>query len=382
MDIITINQIKQLAEGDSGPRVSLYMPTHRAGSELEQDPIRLRNLLRQAEAELKDAGMRTPDVRSLLEPAQALLQDSLFWEYLSDGLAIFLTRGEHYLFRLPIPFEEQVIVTDRFYLKPLLPFFMGDGLFYILALSQDEVKLIEASLHTAGEVPLRDMPQSLAEALRFDEFEQNLQFHTSSAPPGAGRPAMFHGHSGEDDPKVRILQWFQRIDEALPEFLADRQTPIVLAGVEFLLPIYKEANSLCCVLDEGIEGSPEELSVKQLHAKAMQVIQPVFARSRHAAQDRYQESVGTGLATAQVEQVVLGAHYGRVDTLFIANDAQVWGTYDPDNSTVEVHPSPEEGDQDLMDAAAVQTLLNGGRVFAVAPEEMPDSAPLAAIFRY
>ncbi len=382
MDIITIDQVKQLAEIDSGPRLSLYMSTHRAGDQIEQDPIRLRNLLRQAEKELKAAGLRTPDIRSMLQPARDLLLDSLFWEHLGDGLAIFFTQEDYYLFRLPISFDELVIVSQRFYLKPLLPYFMDDGLFYILALSQDEVKLIEATLHTVGEVPIRDMPQSLAELLQFDEFEQNLQFHTSTAPPTAGRPAMFHGHSDEDELKPRILQWFQRIDEALPEFLADRETPIVLAGVEYLIPIYQEANSLCCVLDKAIEGNPEELSAKELHAKAMDIIRPFFAQSRRQAQDHYQESAGTGLATAQFEEVVLAAQYGRVETLFVAGDTQVWGTYDPDNGTVEMHASPEEGGRDLLDEAAVQTLLNGGRVFVLSPEEMPDNASLAAIFRY
>ncbi len=382
MDLITIDQVKQLAEGNSGPRVSLYMPTHRAGAEIEQDPIRLRNLLRQAEEKLKADGMRTPDIRSMLQPAYDLLPDSLFWEHLSDGLAIFFTQDEHHLFRLPIDLEEQVILSDRFYLKPLLPYFMDDGLFYILALSQDEVKLIEATMHTVGEVPMRDMPQSLAELLQFDEFEQNLQFHTSTAPPAAGRPAMFHGHSDEDEIKPRILQWFQRIDEALPEFLADRETPIVLAGVEFLIPLYHDANSLCCVLNDAIEGNPEELSAKQLHARALDIIRPHFAQSRQQAQDRYHESVGTGLATAQLEEVVLAAHYGRVSTLFVARDAQVWGTCDPDNSHVVVHSSQEEDDHDLLELAAVQTLLHGGRVYAVTPEEMPDNASLAAIFRY
>lgn len=41
----------------------------------------------------------------------------------------------------------------------------------------------------------------------------------------------------------------------------------------------------------------------------------------------------------------------------------------------------EPGDEDLLNAAAIQTLLNGGTVYAVEPEQVPDTAPLAAIFR-
>jgi hypothetical protein len=36
----------------------------------------------------------------------------------------------------------------------------------------------------------------------------------------------------------------------------------------------------------------------------------------------------------------------------------------------------------LLEFAAIQTLLNGGTVYAVEPEKMPDTKSLAAVFRY
>jgi hypothetical protein len=35
-----------------------------------------------------------------------------------------------------------------------------------------------------------------------------------------------------------------------------------------------------------------------------------------------------------------------------------------------------------MDFAALHTLLNGGTVYAVAPEQVPGNAPVAAVLRY
>ena len=46
MDSVTIDDLKALIEREGGPCVSLFMPTHRAGAETQQDPIRFRNLLR------------------------------------------------------------------------------------------------------------------------------------------------------------------------------------------------------------------------------------------------------------------------------------------------------------------------------------------------
>ena len=38
--------------------------------------------------------------------------------------------------------------------------------------------------------------------------------------------------------------------------------------------------------------------------------------------------------------------------------------------------------EDLLDLAAVQTLLHGGTIYAVEPEQVPGGGPLAALFRY
>jgi hypothetical protein len=83
-----------------------------------------------------------------------------------------------------------------------------------------------------------------------------------------------------------------------------------------------------------------------------------------------------------VQKAVLAAHHGRIETLFVAVGVQVWGGFDPEKDRVEVHRSPEPGDEDLLDLAAIQTLLKSGTVYAVAPEEVPDQALLAAVLRY
>ena len=68
--------------------------------------------------------------------------------------------------------------------------------------------------------------------------------------------------------------------------------------------------------------------------------------------------------------------------MFVAVGEQKWGHFDPDTSTVHLHEDPQPSDEDLLDFAAVHTLLNGGTVYAVSPDAVPDSAPVAAVYRY
>ena len=90
MEILSRDELSALVERPQEIGVSIYMPTHRTG-DIEQDPIRLKNLLREAEDQLVDYGISMPDAGGLLEPAEQLLPDSHFWQHQGDGLAIFIS---------------------------------------------------------------------------------------------------------------------------------------------------------------------------------------------------------------------------------------------------------------------------------------------------
>ncbi len=198
MDRFTQESLRDLVTGVKGPCVSIYMPTERKGAETQQGPIRLKNLLTQVEAELSALGERTQDIEELLAPVHSLISGNQFWQRQSDGLAILLAPDVMATYRLPLPFKEMALVNDRFYVKPLLPMLFGDGIFYLLTLTQGGVHLLQGSRFSLSEVELgEDVPKSLAEELRYDEFEPSLQLHTASTPSTGGRgAAVFHGQGG------------------------------------------------------------------------------------------------------------------------------------------------------------------------------------------
>jgi len=100
MNVFSQDELKALMGKHQGLCVSIFMPTYRTGAESQQNPIRFRNLLRTAEEKLLAAGLRPQEVKGLLEPAQALPGNVLFWRRQSDGLALFLSAD---LFRSCIP---------------------------------------------------------------------------------------------------------------------------------------------------------------------------------------------------------------------------------------------------------------------------------------
>ncbi|WP_026731103.1 baeRF7 domain-containing protein [Fischerella sp. PCC 9605] len=383
MKLFSIDELAILTAEANTNCVSIYMPTYKMSTETLQNPIRFKNLMRSAEEKLIENGLRGQDARDLLLPAQEL-DEYDFWQHQSDGLAIFISKNLFSYYTVPLDFQELVVVTDRFHLKPLMSLLTGDGQFYILALSQNLVRLFQATRFSIREIELEDVPTSIAEALRYDDPEKSLQFHTRTPQGGSSdRAAIFHGHgAGNDDEKENILRYFRKVNDGLQELLKNPKSPLILAGVDYLLPIYKQANSYSNLIDEGITGNPDQLKAEELQAQAWQIVQPYFEGAQDEAIAYYEANLGTGKTASGIQEVVPAAYYQRVESLFVAVGQQKWGMFNPDTNNVQVHSEQKAGDEDLMDFAALHTLLNGGTVYAVAPEKVPGNAPIAAVLRY
>jgi hypothetical protein len=68
--------------------------------------------------------------------------------------------------------------------------------------------------------------------------------------------------------------------------------------------------------------------------------------------------------------------------MFVPLDEQKWGRYDARNNNVILESQPGPENEDLLDLAAAETILNSGQVFAVPREQLLDDGDLAAILRF
>lgn len=365
--------------------ISIYMPTHRSFAQMEQDQIRFKNLLRRAEKIAEGLNTAGGTLGDSLAGARQLLQDESFWRRTSDGLALFLSPGHLMPYRLPLEFEEFVDSASRFHIKPLLPFFSGDGRFYVLALSQNAVRLIECSRFSAVHLELPEVGGGLQETLGYDkESGTQLQFHTGAAGGGGKRPALFHGHAVDaEDDKDEICQYFRTVDRKLCEILQGDAAPLVLAGVDYLLPLYRDVSDYRHLLDDGITGNPEDRPAEELQAAAWRIVQPHFKKNQQASLDRYHRSAGTGLTSNDLRVIVPAAGHARVEVLFVAVSDQRWGRYDAERNEVILDEHPSHDSEDLLNLAAVETLMHGGTAYALNPDQLPEPEfPAAALLRF
>lgn len=382
MELFTHDDLRTLLAEQDGPCVSIYMATCPGGGG-KADVGRWRQNLERVHELLGQQGLRDSDVTALLAPTRSLLEDHIFWKHSSQGLAYFLNPRLARPYRLPIRFDTLVAVGPSFNVKPLLPVLADNGRFFVLALSQNGLRLMQGTRFSVADVQLgmlHGLPANLADTLKFDEKIEPLTFHTR--PVGKSSwSAIFSGHGvGIDDHKDDLLRYFQEIDRGLHPLLKEETAPLVLAAVESLWPIYRKANSYAHLVENGIAGNPDRLSSNELHALAWKIVEPIFARARKDAIDLYHRLEGTGRTTHALEEVLLAACQGNIHTLFIALDRSVWGRCAADNMPVEIRAEPHRGDEDLLNRAAVEALRHHRRVYALSEAEMPGGGAAAAIF--
>ena len=384
MKNFTMEDLKRLTDIEDGLCISMYMPAEPGAATVDEQRIRFKNLLRKAEKEIQKSGSNKKDLYEMVEQGRGLLENDYFWRYQSNGLAVFISAGVFLFYKLPISFEEEFVAGQRFYIKPLIPLFMADGRFYVLALSQKEVRLFSCTRYHVMEIDLVDVPEGIAESLKYDSKQYQLQFHTGAAGGGGDRPAIFHGHGvSVDDNKDELLRYFQDVDRGLSDILPEQEVPLVLAGVEYLLPIFKEASSYRRVMKEVVRGNPETLRAEELHKKAWEIVRPELEKSQREDKQRYRDLAGKGYTAAGVQTVVPHAAYGRVDTLFIDIDVRRPGSFDPDKNETAVYDEDSADGEDLLDLAAVETIKHSGKVYALKKDQMPEEhAAAAAILRY
>ena len=387
MDILTIQGIQDLINTEEGLFISIYLPTFSSGVDIRQNPVKFKQLLREAEAKLYDMEMRKQDIESFLKPATNLIGETNFWQNQSDGLALFIRSEGIKYYRLPFEFKESVTVGDKIYIKPLLSLFTGNGQFNILALSKNEVRLFRCTRQNVKEIELEDAPDSVSDMQLDDDPRTKLEIRVANS---VGRSSLVYNNTTQangnenDYEKNELTRYFRAIDTSLLKMHSEEIIPLVLAGVEYLIPIYREKSNYPYIVDDFIRGNPELIDGEQLHKKAWEIVEPIFTKDQEVAVEKYNQFSGqrNKLFLNSLDKIIPAAYSGQIETLFLDSELKQWGKFNHDNNSIELHNEEKVGDEDLMEYVSVLTLSRGGKVYSVPSKKVPDHNVVAAVLRY
>jgi hypothetical protein len=195
--------------------------------------------------------------------------------------------------------------------------------------------------------------------------------------------ANFHGMGGELDHKTDIANYLEAVDDVLYKQIFNKENaPLLLAGVDYLIPIYKSVCDYHNVYPEALTGSYEHTTCDALHAEAIALMKPYFDQRRNKAFELFKNNIANTLTASMISSVVPASYYGRVSHLFVQQGVHVWGQFEEMTGELEIHEQKNDNSEDLVDKAVEKTILNGGEVFLVEASEMPSEGEVAAVLRY
>ena len=387
MDKFDKKEFTELASIAQDPCISLYLPMQVKGKETRQNAIRFKNALSQVKALLAKLQRPESDFEAILEPMETLLDNGAFWRNQNQGLAIFSASNLNRIYRLPLPFEDLQSVGRRFHLKPLIPLLTDNVTFHVLAFAKKGVTLYRCDRFSIAPVEVENLPQDITEALRHEWEQGQVQFYTGQPIVQGGNyraAAFFGGASISEQNKDQILRFGRKVNTAVFEALRNETGPLVLAGVDYLLPIYKEVNTVANLKEEVIVGHPDRLNPETLQQKGWEIVAAELQDQQQKVIARYNDLKGTGYTVKDLPALIRSAYEGRVAQLVLGAEQHCWGMLDEADREVIVRPdgTPAPGEVDLLDVAACLTVLKSGDVMTVPPEKLPDAAQAIAILRY
>lgn len=347
----------ELAKTSSDLCISIFMPTHRAGRETEQDPIRFKNAIRSVREQLE----RDDRDVAILDSLEAKLGDDKFWQHQGDGLAIFITPEQTRFIRLSRDVEERVHVGRRFMLTPLLAEHNSHGRYFVLALCWDNARLFQRDGDSLEVVETTNLPGEFHDLILPRDPEEALQ-NTSHRPmgtTGGTSVAMYHGQGeGEDKIEADRIHYLKIVGQDVSGAIYNKSLPLVIVATPEVRGHFETATSLSA--DVSVDGSPADMDNQAIQQSAHQAVVPHLRSSLESLAERFGKLHAEGLASTDVDEIITAAQQGRVDTLVLCDTTN-----------------------EKLNEALIATLENGGDAKYCEVDCMPcEGETSAALFRF
>lgn len=367
VDIPTLQDLKSLRGVRADACVSLYLPTTPLSQESDAMAIALGNQVKAALSQLENSGFDKRRLATLAEQLDDLLDDEEFWRFQAHSLAVFATPDTIRTFRLANKLQPLVEVADRFHLKPLLRAITFPHHAFVLAISENDVRLVEILPDLpARRVRVPDLPKDAASAVKVSSLNNRTSM----------RRVM-----GSEGQKVRLAQYARQVDAAIRPILSGLDVPLIIAANEPVAPIYRTVNSYPNLLPETITATDDRSTEGEIATAARPLLDAAYAREIEAISSLFDERSNAGRATTDVSDAARAATFGAIDTMLVDIDHVVHGTVDEATGAVEFGA---EGPRTygIIDEIVGRALESGAKVLAVRREQIPGGEALAAILRY
>lgn len=287
-----LNELKKIVSENC---VSIILNTHRTAPDNQKDAILLKNLIKEAEERL----LQTTDKRQAQAILESLtrLESEIDHNYNLESLILFVNveKGIAEYMRLPVTVTDRVIIGDTFATRDLLRTIHLNSSYYVLVLSQQKARLIQAFNDEAINQFKNPFPI------------ENKEFYTTGIE-----------NSNATRQSTLLAEYFNRIDKEVNKIRKVNPLPVMICSEDSNFHDYlKIADEKHSIYEMHLNGNRLEDKAAAIVKEAWTVLKEHVVTKNNDRKSELDQAVGTGRFLSDVNEINNAINEGRIQTLFV-----------------------------------------------------------------
>jgi hypothetical protein len=353
--------LKKIKDVRSPLCISVLLNTHRTRPDNQQDPIVLKNLLKEAEERL----LAETDKRTAQELVVRLkeLEKSIDHNFNLESLALFVNDSISEYTRLPISVENRVQIDQTFATRDLVRAMHREANYYVLVLSQQKVRLIEMFNDTVVSEVGKPFPIE----------NKDLYSTNSEELSDAARQTRL------------VAEFFNRVDKALNAVRKEHPLPVLICSEEGNYNQYLSvADEKSSIYEQFLNGNRLDATDHSIATEAWQIVQAITGQRILGRKAELEKSVSSGKFFSDINDIWRATQEGRIQTLFIEEGLFASGYISEDGIALSESIEKEMANviDDVYDEVIEAVMRFGGDVVFLPSGELKNFNGCGAISRY
>jgi hypothetical protein len=360
-----------------GPCITILLPPYRPGEPAGSPATILRTNIREAAGHSAERKLPKSAGENLLQPLERLAEDAALASGSHWGRAIFRSPSVFEQFLLAQPAPASLSFGGSFAVRKLAVELELPRTFYILVLSKIRVSLLRCSGLEADVVKLPGVPDTLAEALALEPPDHDLENRSAAgSSAGAMHRVRFGTGSEREKDRAHLADYCKLVERGLQQLRGDADIPLILAGVEEDITIYRAASTYRNLIKKGIPGSPDvSREQPEILQQAYSLLRADCLERQASALIAAKERTSPSRFSTDPDAIVHAAFEGRVGQLYLNESANKIATFEREDYG-------SWGGEDVLNLAAVQTIIHSGKTSELPSEMMPEGSIAVGIMRF
>lgn len=340
--------------------ITIILNTHRTLPDNQKDAILLKNLVKEAEKRLLDDFPKR-EVEGLIDKLNTLADKINHRENL-ESLILFVNQHVSTFIRLPIPVVDRVVIDHTFATRDLIRKMHNRVNYYVLVLSRDEARLIEASNDKVIQEFGTPFP-----------LENTLSSIALTDPSNVNRRQNL------------VEEFFNRVDKAVIAIWNENPLPVLITTEQESYATYKKiADRPQILLDIFLNRDRRVEKDHAIVSDAWEIVREYNIQKNNEQKAALKKAVTQNKFLSDTNDIYRAIKAGRVQTLFIEQ-----GLFQPaviENDLITYVPDERRDElgviDDIYDELIELNMEFGGDVVFLPKGELDKFNGFGAITRY